>query len=88
MNSSRIIILDRAVDSIKQRFMKEVLSKCIDKNEGAYVLCALMHDFMNMTYSAISQECESQEAKAAFKIALDQVLIEYGLSVAIHEFKQ
>jgi hypothetical protein len=41
-----------------------------------------------MLYSIISKSMDSQQAKAAFKVAIDTVLLDHGMSVVIHEFTQ
>lgn len=66
--------------------LKTLTKDCQDLEDGTYYLCGLNADIMRMLYSIISRNMPAQEAKAAFKITLDSVLVAHGMSVEIHEF--
>lgn len=82
-NQARI---DALVKKQGETILKTLRVNCINLGDGTYYLCSLTHDVMRMLYSIISRNMTSQEAKSAFKVALDDVLVAYGLSVQIHEF--
>jgi len=65
-----------------------ILAKCETKEEASFAICALAQDMIRKFYFCVNTFLGQQEAKAAFKIALDCVLLDYGMSVVIHEFKQ
>lgn len=87
MRESRQIELDVRMEKNKEAFLKYILGNCQDKQEAVYVTCSLALDYMRMHFKAIQNCVPQQEAKAAFKIAMDAFLVEYGMSVAIHEFE-
>ncbi len=78
--------LDALLNRHGSYILKTLQKECVDISDGAYYLTGLTHDTMRMLYSIMSRNMTSQEAKAAFKVAIDTVLLDYGLSVAIHEF--
>jgi hypothetical protein len=79
-------VLDQILREHGKIVLKNLANHCTDVNDGSYYLCSLTHDSMRMLYSIISKNMESAQAKAAFKVAMDTVLLDYGMSVAIHEF--
>lgn len=87
MRPARQAAIDREMERIKGAFGNNIASRCEDSEELIYSTCSLMIDFLRMNYAAINGNVPQQEAKAAFKIALDSVLIDYGLSTVIHEFQ-
>jgi hypothetical protein len=88
LNLERQQFIDKKMGSFKFKFLNDFISSCRDSEEAVYATCSLTQDFMQMLFKAVNSKVPQQEAKAAFKIALDSVLLDYGMSVAIHEFKQ
>lgn len=90
MSDMKKIITQKKLDEILQKqggYVLRILAQtCDDTEDGTYYLCSLMHDSMKMFYSILSRNLDSQQAKAAFKVAIDSVLLEKGMSVQIHEF--
>lgn len=86
MNIERQQKIDKAIASFRFKFTTEIISSCKTTEEAIYATTCLTHDFTQMLYKAIHRNVPLQEAKAAFKIALDSVLLDYGMSIAIHEF--
>lgn len=80
--------LDKLINQHGQVIMSNLAKKCNTTEEGVYYLCSLTQDLLKMLYSIINSGTSPQEAKAVYKVALDTVLLEYGMSVAIQEFKQ
>jgi hypothetical protein len=90
MNDLSKIASQQRLDKLLQQHgdivLKNLAKACVDVNDGTYYLCGLTHDTMRMLYSIINKNMDNQQAKAAFKVAIDTVLLDYGMSVAIHEF--
>lgn len=86
MNPEKQHFLDKRITKHYLHFLKEVFEPCKSTEEGVYVCCATAQDRIRMLYKAINSAVPAQEAKAALKIALDTVLLDYGMSVQIHEF--
>jgi len=86
MNPHRQHELDIRMENNKNAFLRGILGYCKTTEESVYVTCSLALDYMRMHYKAISHVADQQQAKAAFKVAMDALLVEYGMSVVIHEF--
>jgi len=78
--------LDKLVKKQANLILRTLRYDCIDIGDGTYYLCSLTHDVLKMLYSLIHRNMSAAEAKATYKVALDEVLVNYGLSVQIHEF--
>jgi hypothetical protein len=83
---AKTLHLDKLVKRQCDTILRTLRMDCVDVEDGTYYLCCLTHDVLKMLYSIIHRNMPVQEAKAAIKVALDDVLINYGLSVQIHEF--
>lgn len=86
MLEGQVSKLDSLLDKQGEFILRVLQKECIDVTHGTYYLTCLTHDVMKMLFSIMSRNMPQQEAKAAYKIALDSVLLNYGLSVNIHEF--
>lgn len=86
MDIERQYVIDKSLGQMKAYFLQHVIATSKEKDEAVYATCCLMLDFALMHYKAIKNCVPQQEAKAAFKISLDSLLVEHGMSVAIHEF--
>lgn len=80
--------IDKAMSNFKFKFVTDLISSCKDNEEAIYITCSLAHDWMQMLYKAINANAPAAEAQAAFKIALDSVLLDMGMSIQIHQMKQ
>lgn len=80
------IHLDRIIKKHGSQILKVLHRDCVDTSDGTYFLGSMTHDLMRMSFSIISRNAPRQEAKSAFKILMDEVLLDYGMSVVIHEF--
>lgn len=84
------VLSQKRLDKLLQRQGETVLrilsNDCVDISDGTYYLCGLTHDTLRMLYSIMKNNMTSQEAKAAYKVALDSVIMDFGMSVQIHEF--
>lgn len=79
-------LIDKALKRQGGEILRALKYDCVNVSDGTYYLCALTQDCMKMLHSIINRNMSKQEAKAVFKVALDDVLLNYGMSVAIHEF--
>lgn len=80
--------LGNLVDYHRDLTLENLQHYCAGPNEGACFLSGLTHDAIHMLFSIIRRHMSQQEAKTAFKIVIDAALLDYGMSVQIHEFKQ
>lgn len=80
------IHIDKIIKKMGNQILKTLHRDCITTADGTYFLGSMTHDLMRMSFSIISRNAPRQEAKAAFKILMDEVLLDYGMSVVIHEF--
>lgn len=80
------LYLDKIIKKFGNQILKVLHKDCVDTSDGTYFLGCMTHDLMRMSFSIISRNAQKQEAKAAFKILMDEVLLDYGMSVVIHEF--
>ena len=86
MNSERQTFLESKILKNEEYFLTHVFGNCKELEEAVYVCCRTAQDRTRMLYKAIKSEVPPHEAKAAFKWAMDEVLMDYGMSVAISEF--
>jgi len=78
--------LDMIINRHGQVILSNLANVCQDKEQGTYYLCSLTQDLLKMLYSIINSAMSPQEAKAVFKVAVDTVIMEHGMSIQIHEF--
>lgn len=79
--------VDRLINRTKTQMLNTLAKDCEDTFEGGYYLTGMTQDTIRMMFSIIKQNTEShQHAKAALKVVLDTVLLDYGMSSVIHEF--
>lgn len=83
MNINR---MDALLEHQKNFILKVLQKECQDIGDGTYYLTSLTHDILRMLMSIMNRNMPQQEAKAAYKVALDTVIADFGLSVMIHEF--
>lgn len=86
MNPKRQNEIDNTLNKLLYQFNDKIISRCTNTEEATYALCVFNHHMMAMLFKVINANMPLQEAKAAYKVALDTVLLDYGMSVAIHEF--
>lgn len=82
----RTQLLNKKLKRLQNEFVDTVFCKCRDGNEGAYVLTVLMQDYIKMLMMHLVRFLPRQEAKATMKVALDTILMDYGMHVKIEEF--
>jgi hypothetical protein len=87
MNPDRQRTIELTLRKLEER-VNTLLTKCDSKEEATFAICALAQDMIRKFYFCVNTFIGQQEAKAAIKVALDCVLLDYGMSVVIHEFKQ
>lgn len=80
--------IDKMLSGFKFKFVSDLIGSSKTTQEAVYLTCAITHDMTRMLYKAIHKNIDEQSAKAAFKIALDTVLLDYGMSIQIHEFNK
>jgi len=80
--------LDKLIGQHGQVIIRNLAKECNTTEEGVYYLCSLTQDLLKMLYSIINSGMSPQETKAVFKVAIDTVILEHGMSVQIHEFNQ
>lgn len=77
--------LDKKLDERNKEILNVLANPMVNLEDAAYFITALVQDQLKMYFSLLSRSVEAHEAKAAFKVALDCVIFQYGMSVQIHD---
>lgn len=86
LSEDRVGFLERLIQESNKHSFKKVISCASDNNEMAYILTSFTQDWVRLSMMNLNNQLPSQEAKAAMKVILDTVLLDYGLHVRIDEF--
>lgn len=81
-------LIKKLLEHYGKEFLHDLRYTCRDPNDGSLFLAGLSHDVIRMLHSILKPYLDEQQRKAALKATLDAVLLDYGMSVQIHEFKQ
>ncbi|CAB4240830.1 hypothetical protein UFOVP23_24 [uncultured Caudovirales phage] len=86
MTPTRQQVIDKSVNQILHALNDKIIVRCGNTEEATYALCCFTHHMVDMLFKVINANMPAQEAKCAFKVAIDTALLDIGMSVAIHEF--
>lgn len=78
--------LDYWLEKHRQEVLGIMSKVCVDTGDSTYYLGASMQDAVSMFASNLKIASGVQEGRAALKVMLDEILLNYGCSVVIHEF--
>lgn len=87
MNFDRQDEFDKRIRKHHTNYLKAIINNTKGLEEATYVNCIMAQDHMRMFILTLMRQLQPQEAKAAIKIALDTILMDYGMSTVIHEFQ-
>lgn len=86
MEMDATAIIEQRLKRHTEWFFTHVVNHCKTTEQATYALCASTHDMLHMFWRVLNKNLPTQEAKAAFKVALDTAILSQGMSVQIHEF--